>query len=789
LKNLLENLTDAQREAVLHLEGPLLILAGPGSGKTRVVTHRVAWLLHQGVPGREILALTFTNKAADEMRGRVERLAPQQAVWVSTFHRFCARLLRQYASFLGLQENYTIYDVDDSTRALRLALAKVNEDSSQFSPEAISKAISWAKNHLILPDQYMPRLGNPLGPVVKQVYPVYQRQLISSNAVDFDDLLLHVATLLQANPEVRASLDERYRFILVDEYQDTNLAQYVIARALSIDHPNLAVTGDPDQSIYGWRGANLNNILEFEKDFPDVHVVRLEQNYRSTQRILRVAAELIAHNIRRKQKSLFTENGQGRPVRLVTYLTQKDEAEGIATQIAGEVGAGRRRPRDYAIFYRINALSRSLEFALRDQGVPYQMVNGLAFFQRKEIKDVLAYLQLLNNPRDEVALLRVINVPARGIGKTTIDRLSAHAVGHGLGLLDAARQARAIDSLGKRPAKLLSEFVKVFDHLASLVGGPVEEVLGHVLSETGYQAQLQQSKSEEDQDRLANIEELLTVAREFDERHNGDSGLEAFLEETCLVNDTDDWQAEADRVTLMTLHASKGLEFPVVYLIAVEEGLLPHERSRQDEEQLEEERRLMFVGITRAQQELQLSMAQYRDFRGQRKMTVPSHFLMELPRDEMELQSPAAGRWVEAEPPDIEPVFAHSQMEQEEDDNEEKGDSPYLPERPEGRHRASMVAAQMETIPDSRTAKQSRPALNVHLTTAAELANGGKPLPPVAPDVFHQGMLVRHPAYGLGRIVALSGRGAARKAAVEFGPRHGNKKFLLSESPLRPMKE
>src|SRR5574340_661803 len=302
LPDLLDGLTDAQREAVEHIEGPLLILAGPGSGKTRVVTHRVAYLLSQGIPGQQVLALTFTNKAADEMRARVERLVADSSVWLGTFHRFCARLLRKYARFVGLQENYTIYDTGDSAQAMRRAIAKAGIEAAHVTPDAISSAISWAKNHLILPEQYQPRSGNPVGMAARHVYPVYQQQLVRANAADFDDLLLHVATLLRENEEVRASLDERYRFILVDEYQDTNLAQYAIARALSIDHPNLAVTGDPDQSIYGWRGANLNNILEFERDFPSVHVVRLEQNYRSTKRILRVAAGLIAYNIRRKQK-------------------------------------------------------------------------------------------------------------------------------------------------------------------------------------------------------------------------------------------------------------------------------------------------------------------------------------------------------------------------------------------------------------------------------------------------------------------------------------------------------
>ena len=553
-------------------------------------------------------------------------------------------MLRKYAPIVGLEENYTIYDTGDSAQALRRAMSQLHIDATFASPESIARAISWAKNSLITPDQYQPKSANPLGSIVQQTYPAYQAKLASSNAVDFDDLLLHVATMLRESPEVRASLDERYRYILVDEYQDTNLAQYAIARALSIDYPNLAVTGDPDQSIYGWRGANLNNILDFEKDFPAVRVVRLEQNYRSTKRILRVADELISHNLRRKKKALFTENEAGEPVRMVTYRTHKEEADAIAGEIAGEIAAGHHNARDFAVFYRTNALSRSFELALREAGVPYQMVNGVEFFQRKEIKDVLAYLQLVNNPHDEVALLRVVNTPARGIGKTTIERLSHHAGQHGMTLLDAARGARRIESISARAARLVAEFVQIADRLLAAAHGPIEELLGLVMTETGYEAMLKASGDEEDEERLANIQELLTVAREFDERHPetmtpGNGGnLEAFLEETALVNDTDEWETQLDRVTLMTLHASKGLEFPCVYLVAVEEGLLPHERSRAQAEQLEEERRLMFVGITRARQRLQISLAQYRDFRGERKPVIPSSFLMELPRGEMAVE-------------------------------------------------------------------------------------------------------------------------------------------------------
>jgi DNA helicase-2/ATP-dependent DNA helicase PcrA len=759
----LDGLTDAQREAVTHLDGPLLILAGPGSGKTRVVTHRVAWLLEQGIPGQQVLALTFTNKAADEMSRRIERLTGDPTVWVGTFHRFCARLLRKYAPLVGLQENYTIYDSDDSHQALRQALARLKIDAERFTPDNISKAISWAKNNLIGPREYKPRAGHALGQVVEAAYPAYQSQLAQSNAVDFDDLLFHVATMLRDNEEIRVSLDERYRFILVDEYQDTNLAQYAIARALSVVHPNLAVTGDPDQSIYGWRGANLNNILEFERDFPEVHVVRLEQNYRSTQRILRVAAELISHNIRRKEKGLFTDNGQGVPVRLVTYPTQKDEADEIAARIAAAIAAG-RRPSDFAIFYRVNALSRAFEFALRERGVPYQMVNGLEFFQRKEIKDILSYLHLLNNPQDGVAIRRVINTPPRGIGKTTIDRLADYADRYGLPLLEAARQAGRIESIKARPAGLLAKFVVLFDRLSAAVVGPIEEVLGLVLTETGYQKQLRESEDEDDQQRLANIEELLTVARDFDERKGEAGQLEAFLEETSLVNDTDAWETDSDRVTLMTLHASKGLEFPVVYLTAVEEGILPHERSREHPEQLEEERRLMFVGITRAQQELQLSTARYRDFRGQRKLTIPSSFLMELPRGEMDVD------WAGVKDPISEPwqedMALGDSCEDDFGDDEEY---------------ASQEHHEESSVPPAWT---PRP---ISLTTAAAMANGGEPVAPLAPDAFRQGMLVLHDVYGLGQIIALSGSGESRKATVDFASPAGRKKFLLAESNLRPV--
>jgi DNA helicase-2/ATP-dependent DNA helicase PcrA len=778
--DLVQSLTAAQAAAVTHVDGPLLILAGPGSGKTRVVTHRIAHLLSVGVHPSEILALTFTNKAADEMKARLARLSASPGVWMGTFHRFCARLLRQYAGAVGLSENYSIYDMDDARKMLREALVDENIELTHATPDAVAHAISWAKNNLIAPDQYQPRRGSAIGGVVQDAYPAYQRRLLQSNAVDFDDLLLHVATLLRESPEIRRQLDERYRYILVDEYQDTNLAQYAIVRALSIDHPNLAVTGDPDQSIYGWRGANLNNILDFERDFPKVRVVRLEQNYRSTKAILRVADQLIQHNVRRKPKDLFTDNPEGSRVRLTTYPTQRDEADDIAAQIAREVQAGGRRPRDFAIFYRTNALSRQFEHALRDHVLPYQIVNGLEFYQRKEIKDVMAYLQLLNNPASDVAFLRIINVPARKIGKASVNKLADYARQRGLPLGEAARQAGLVPGLGKAATIAFAKFVAMLDRLGESLHGSVEELVGRVLTETGYREVLENSESEDDEERLANLEELLTAAREFDIRNPGSGHLEQFLEESSLVADTDAWEAETDKVTLMTLHAAKGLEFPVVYIVAVENGLLPHERNLHDEERLEEERRLLFVGITRAREELQLSYAQYRSFRGQNCPTVPSPFLMELPRHEMD-QSDSFARtsapaWLDG--------FDDGQADDDEvfDVDADASSPDELPvDEP-----AVDDFSQDDDAPPRKPKRARQPAgpmLTSGLTTAADLlAQQTRPRTPA--HRFKHGMVVEHPTHGAGTIVALSGEGAKRQAVVRFFSDSSERTFRLVHCDL-----
>ncbi|HEX5102507.1 MAG TPA: 3'-5' exonuclease, partial [Pirellulaceae bacterium] len=528
----------------------------------------------------------------------------------------------------------------------------------------------------------------------------------------------------------------------------------------------------------GWRGANLNNILDFERDFPRVKVVRLEQNYRSTKSIVRVADALIRHNVRRKQKDLFTENPEGSAVKLTAYPSQLDEALDIAGQISQQVRAEKRRPRDFAIFYRTNALSRQFEHALREHVIPYQIVNGLEFYQRKEIKDILAYLHLLNNSRSDVALLRIINTPTRGIGKATVDRLRDFARMKGLPLLEAARRAGVIEGMPKKAAVAVAKFVAIYDRLGEAVHGAVEEIVGRVLAESGYREVLENSEAEEDQDRLANIEELLTAAREFDVKHPEGNSLEQFLEESSLVADTDAWETETDKVTLMTLHAAKGLEFPAIFIVACEEGLLPHDRSRYDEEKLEEERRLLFVGITRAKVDLQLSYAQYRSFRGLSAPTVASSFLMELPRHEMDLSNSVTSRRMR-------PEFDEAHQGEAADDFEEgdiEFDVSQLDRRVGSAHQSTEDEEEGGHSPPYT--KPAKPLTSGLVTGADLLAQQTRPRVP--PSRFKHGMVVEHPEYGAGTIVALSGEGAKRNAVVQFFADQSQRTFRLAFSDLVP---
>ena len=655
----LDSLNDSQRQAATHMDGPLLVLAGPGSGKTRVVTHRIAHLISQGVPAGQIVALSFTNKAADEMRRRVTELVGPQPVEMGTFHRFAARLLRRNARLAGLTSDYSILDPDDAGAVLKRAAKKINLSLSHTPIDRLAGIISRAKNDLATPETFEPRWGRPADEVAKRLWPVYQQLLLDADSVDFDDLLVHVARLLTDNPDLRAALDARHRWILVDEYQDTNAAQYCIVRGLSIDHPNLAVTGDPDQAIYGWRGASIRNILEFERDYPSATVVKLEHNYRSTGNILGTADRLIAHNSRRKPKRLIPQADAGERVRIVLDSTSHDEADRIADEIAHAIAAGGRSPRDFAILFRTNALSRSLEVALRGRGVPYQLVRGLEFFKRREIRDVIAWLRLLKNPRDDEALLRVVNVPPRGIGRQSLELLAAWAEDHRVSRLAAAARAAAIPGLSKRAATALVQFSRLHAELSGLAAAAdlrVAALLEAVLDKTGYRKMLEDDAvDEEGEDRLANVEELLTAAQQHDERvaARGEEGpmpndgdlfdddpLGSFLETTALVADTDVWDPTVERVALMTFHAAKGLEFPVVYLVAMEDGILPHERSLDHPEQLEEERRLVFVGITRGMQEVHASSARIRDYRGTRRISAPSLFLAEMTGSETVLTGP-----------------------------------------------------------------------------------------------------------------------------------------------------
>lgn len=646
MADLLADLTPAQREAVTHLEGPLLILAGAGSGKTRVITRRVAYLLQQGVRPANILAITFTNKAAGEMRQRVEALVPGCRVWISTFHSLGARLVRQYADGFNLDKNFTIYDQGERLRVVKMALEDAGVDNVRFTPDTIQSAISKAKNKLEGPERYAERAHDFFSQTVARVYPAYEKRMRECNALDFDDLLYFPALRLKHDSEWRSELDSRFKFVLIDEYQDTNHAQYAIARYLSQDYPNLCAVGDPDQSIYGWRGSDISNILNFERDFPQTRILTLTQNYRSTKNILRAASHLIAHNVKRKPKDLVTDNPEGRPVTVLTYETSVDEAEGIARQIAQTIQEKRCAYRDVAVFVRMNALTRALEAAFVKHRVPFQIVKGLAFFDRKENRDVLAYLRLLVNPKDDLSFLRAVNEPPRGIGDKSLDYLREYAEPRELSLLAAAEQVGHIAKIKGKAARGLADFVQLMRGVRDVLEARPDEVIRAVLDRSGYRQMLKESRDEDDQERLANIEELITAAKQFSDEDPSRT-IGDFLENITLASDVDGWDERQDCVSVMTLHAAKGLEFPVVFVAALEQGILPHERCLSRNDELEEERRLTFVGITRAMKECYLTHARLREFRGQTLYAIPSQFLDELPPDAVEprdLSASAAGR-------------------------------------------------------------------------------------------------------------------------------------------------
>ena len=649
IETLLDGLNPAQREAVTHGEGPLLILAGAGSGKTRVLTHRVAYLIHSGQVRRdELLAITFTNKAALEMRERVELLLGHstRGMWVLTFHAACTRMLRAEASRLGYTRQFTIYDQADARRLVKYSLDAVNADPKRFTPGAVHSQISDAKNRLRDAAEYRSLVDSYFEQTVAEAYEVYERELLRFNAMDFDDLLVRAVNLLELFPEVRERYQQTFHHVLVDEYQDTNHAQYRWLALLAGERRNLAVVGDDAQSVYGFRGADIRNILDFEQDFPDAHVVKLEQNYRSTQTILSAANAVIAHNRNQVAKDLWTEVGEGDPIKVRVLADEHAEARYVVGELDRLTDEGVSRS-SVAVFYRTNAQSRVLEDALVRAEVPYQVIGGTKFYERAEIKDALAYLSLLANPADQVSFMRIANSPRRGLGQTSLSRLVVHAGTLGNAVWDVAADAERVPGLGRAAIASLGRFMDTMGELRLLAqgGAPIGELLEAALRRSGYLDALEAERTFEAQGRIENLEELVGVAREFDATAE-ERSLDVFLQQVALVSDADTRVDEQGLVTLMTLHNAKGLEYPIVFIIGCEEGVFPHSRSL-DEGSLEEERRLCYVGITRAMRDLTFTYARRRTLFGAESYGLRSRFLDELPveltdRDE-DFVAPVAG--------------------------------------------------------------------------------------------------------------------------------------------------
>jgi ATP-dependent DNA helicase UvrD/PcrA len=641
----LAELNPAQREAVLTTEGPLLVVAGAGSGKTRVLTYRVAHLVSAcGVQPNEILAITFTNKAAGEMRDRLEGLLGPlaRAIWILTFHAACGRILRREAPRLGYKTNFTIYDQADQVRLTKQCLEELDRDPKRFVPGGIHAQISSAKNQLIGPDEYLSRVSSFYDQTVADVYGLYQKRLHASNAVDFDDMLMLTVEVLERFPEALARWQKAFRYVLVDEYQDTNHAQYRLLQLLAGKHRNLMVVGDPDQSIFGWRGANIGNILEFEKEFKGTATIALEQNYRSTNTILRAANAVIANNRERKEKNLWSELGEGRPVHVIEVEDEHAEARFVAAEIAALVEEGYSAD-EVAVFYRTNAQSRVLEDVLVRQGVAYQVIGGPRFYERAEIKDLIAYLQVLDNPADAVSLQRIANRPRRGIGDASLARLRAYADGRGISLFEALAYPEEA-GIGAAPLKNVSALRTILVSLqAAAQDLAVPDLIEAVLDRSGYKDALEAERTIEAQGRLENLQELVGVGREYLQQAQEPS-LSGFLQEISLYSDQDAIRGEESLVTLMTIHNAKGLEFKAVFVIGMEEGIFPHMRSI-EEQGVEEERRLAYVGMTRAEERLVLTHATSRSLWGRRTFNLPSRFLDELPEEGVAIERLRPASW------------------------------------------------------------------------------------------------------------------------------------------------
>ena len=727
-------LNPPQQEAVQHGDGPLLILAGAGSGKTRVITHRIAYLIRAcGVLPEHILAVTFTNKAAEEMRERVQQLLGTSGlpIWLSTFHAACARLLRREAEALRLSPQFVIYDTADQLSLLKQCAQELKIDQELYAPQAIMRRISTLKNDLIDADTFLRDAGDfGLDEVVARVYPLYQRALRDNAAVDFDDLLMLAVQLFRRHPDILERYQHRWRYIMVDEYQDTNMAQYHLLHILAAKHRNLCVVGDDDQSVYRFRGANVRNILNFERDYPDAKVIKLEQNYRSTATILDAATAVVAKNPGRKDKTLWTDNARGIPIGYFCAQDEVHEAETICQNIAGLHRMEKLPYRHFAVFYRTNAQSRVLEDGLRRAGIPYQVVGGLRFYDRQEIKDALAYLRLLVNPRDTLSLRRIINVPRRGIGQTTWSKIEALAAERGVSGLEALELALATDLVNKGTLSKLQAFHALLQGLrndAPHMG--VADITREVLTRTGYEAQLKVERTPEAQTRLENLSELVNAADEFD-RHMPGASLQEFLEHTALISDQDSLADDSGTVVLMTLHASKGLEFPVVFIAGMENGLFPHSRSFDEPVQMEEERRLCYVGITRAETRLFLTSAARRRIYGVEQNHTPSLFLVDIPSTCIQDYS-------------AQPVLTTARQ------------------------------------PWATLTPEAAPAQPVTASAAVRSAAASAPAYGVGTRVFHQ-------HFGRGIVQKREGDGEQLKLTVLFRD-HGVKKLLAKFAPMQPL--
>jgi len=671
---LLEGLTGPQREAVEHVDGPLLVLAGAGSGKTRVITRRIAYLiLRVGIAPWNVLAITFTNKAAGEMRERLAHLLSEKqarAATVTTFHSLCARIIRQYAHLLNLPSNFTIYDSADQNRAVKQAIEELGINTNNFPPGKALHAISSAKNEMVSWQEYEKQAYDFFSKNVAKIYRKYQAILTANKAADFDDLLLMTVRLMKEHPQALAELRERFQYLLIDEYQDTNRVQFLLAHTLAAEHRNICATGDPDQSIYAWRGADINNILDFESYYPGAKTVRLEQNYRSTKNILAVADGLIRNNQRRRHKELWTENETGQPIRMLVAPDERSEANAVVKWFEELHADHDYAWNDMAVFYRANNLSRVMEDALRTSNIPYQIARGTSFYERKEIKDALSYLRMVANPDDAINMLRVINTPARGISPATVKAIQTYAITQGQTVRQIVADARYVPGLTKRAVDAVAKFHQSLEHWRNLAGlteaPPVETVsfrglVERILRESGLEEFYRNDKTDPDSERIENLGELVSSAQQYEDDFlllsNGEDAsvsekLAGYLEQVSLVSDVDSIKSSTGAVTLMTLHAAKGLEFPAVAMIGMEDGILPHQRAAEEGRDVEEERRLCFVGITRARKVLMLSRAQRRTVFGQTLPTIPSRFLAEMPRqlmeevkDEYDYGSPSTGSW------------------------------------------------------------------------------------------------------------------------------------------------